>query len=133
MSQLMDRQPSTAEELDKPIKELEIKQMISSLKNSKSPGPDGFVNEFNKTFKDLLYKTMAPSWTEATIVVIHKEGKDPTECQSYRYPISLLNGDLRILTAILARRVNKIITQIIHPVRVIIRVNHHILRCTKGV
>ena len=49
---------------------------------------------------------------------LFKEGKDPTECQSYR-PISLLNGDLRILTAIritnLARRVNHIITEIIHP------------------
>lgn len=118
---------STAEELDQPIQELEIKQVISTLKNSKSPGPDGFVNEFYKTFKDLLAplllkayshalesKTMAPSWNEATIVVIHKEGKDPTDCQSYR-PISLLNADVRILTAILARRVNKIITQIIHP------------------
>ncbi|KAG7520476.1 hypothetical protein JOB18_030125 [Solea senegalensis] len=118
---------STAEELDQPIQELEIKQVISTLKNSKSPGPDGFVNEFYKTFKDLLVplllkayshalesKTMAPSWNEATIVVIHKEGKDSTDCQSYR-PISLLNADVRILTAILARRVNKIITQIIHP------------------
>ncbi len=117
----------TTEELDKPIEELKIKQVISSLKNSKSPGPDGYVNEFYKTFKDLLAplllnayryaldsKTTAPSWTEATIVVLHKDGKDPTECQSYR-PVSLLNRDLSILTAILARRVNKIITQIIHP------------------
>ena len=47
-------------------------------------------------------------------MVIHKDGKDPTKCQSYR-PISLLNTDLRILTAILARRVNKITTEIIHP------------------
>ena len=96
--------------------------MISTLKNSKGPGLDGFVNEFYKTFKDLLAplllkayshalesKTMAPSWNEATIVVIHKEGKDPTDCQSYR-PISLLNADVCILTAILARQVNKIIT-----------------------
>lgn len=101
--------------------------MISSLKNNKSPGTDGYINEFYKTFKDLLSplllkayrdalepRIMAPSCNEATIVVIHKEGKDPTECQSYR-PISLLNGDLRILTAVLARRVNQIITQIIHP------------------
>lgn len=51
---------------------------------------------------------------DTTIVVIHKEGKDPTECQSYR-PISLLNSDLRILTTILAKRVNKLIRQIIHP------------------
>lgn len=86
--------------------------MISSLKNNKSPGPDGYFNEFYKTFKDLLAplllkayhhalecKAMAPSWTEATIVVIHKEGKDPAEWQSYR-PVSLLNRDLHILTAI---------------------------------
>ena len=56
---------------------------------------------------------MAPSWTETPMVVIHKEGKDPTQCQSHR-PISMLNGDLRIRTAILARRVNQIITKIIH-------------------
>lgn len=57
---------------------------------------------------------MAPSWNEATIVVIHKEGKDPTKCQSYR-PISLLNTDLRILTAIFAKRLSKIATEIISP------------------
>lgn len=57
---------------------------------------------------------MAPSWTEATTVVIHKEGTDPTECQSSR-PVSLLNGDLCILTAILAWRENQIITQMIQP------------------
>lgn len=50
--------------------------------------------------------TVAPSWRDTTIVVIHKEGKDPTECQSYR-PISLLNSDQQILTTILAKRVNK--------------------------
>lgn len=124
---LTELSEASAKELDEPIEEWEIKQVISTLKNNKSPGPDGYVNEFYKTFKDLLSplllnayhyalqsKTMAPSWAEATIVVIHKEGKDPTECQSYR-PISLLNADLRILTAILARRVNQKITQIIHP------------------
>uniref|UniRef100_A0A3Q1CI10 Reverse transcriptase domain-containing protein n=1 Tax=Amphiprion ocellaris TaxID=80972 RepID=A0A3Q1CI10_AMPOC len=116
-----------AKELDEPIREPEIQQVISTLKSNKSPGPDGYINEFYKTFKEtispLLLKayhyalqsgTMAPSWREATVVVIHKEGKDPTKCESYR-PISLLNTDLRILTAILARRVNRVITQIIHP------------------
>lgn len=49
---------------------------------------------------------MAPSWREAIIVVMHKDGKDPTK---------LLNIALWILTAILARHVNKIITEIIHP------------------
>lgn len=58
--------------------------------------------------------TVATSWREATIAVIHKDGKDPTKCRAYR-PISLLNADLRILTPILARHVNKITTEITHP------------------
>uniref|UniRef100_A0A8C8E244 Reverse transcriptase domain-containing protein n=1 Tax=Oryzias sinensis TaxID=183150 RepID=A0A8C8E244_9TELE len=118
---------TVAKELDEPVQDWEIKQVILSLKNNKSPGPDGFINEFYKHFSDVLTpllldayryaqenKTMAPSWSDATIVVIHKEGKDSTDCNSYR-PLSMLNGDLRILTAILAKRLNKIITQIIHP------------------
>lgn len=103
-----------SKELDKPIKECEIKETISKLKKKYSP--DGYINEFYKTFKDLLSPLllkayhqaltsgiMAPSWNYASIIVIYKEGKDPTECQSYR-PISLLSGDLKILTTILARR-----------------------------
>lgn len=65
-------------------------------------------------FHALELKTIAPSLTEATIVVIHKEGKDPTEYQSYR-PVSMLNGDLCRLTVILARCADQIITQTIHP------------------
>ena len=61
-------------------------------------------------------KTMAPSWNEATIVVIHTEGKDPVECQSYRQ-LSLMNMDLRILTAEFARRVNQIIPRLFSQVR----------------
>uniref|UniRef100_A0A3P9NBL9 Reverse transcriptase domain-containing protein n=1 Tax=Poecilia reticulata TaxID=8081 RepID=A0A3P9NBL9_POERE len=69
-----------------------IVSTIKSLKNNKSPGPDGFANDFYKSFIDLLTplllkayhpalksQTMVPSWTEATIVVVHKEGKDPTD------------------------------------------------------
>lgn len=90
-----------SKELDEPIKECEIQETISKLKKNKSPGLDGYINEFYKTFKDLLSPLllkadhhalesgiMAPSWNDASIVVIYKEGKDPTECQSYQ-PISL--------------------------------------------
>ena len=115
-----------AKDLDELIKESEIIETISTLKNNKSPGPNGYINEFYKNFKELVsplllgayhyalqFGTVVPSWRYATIVVIHKEGKDPAECQSYR-PISLLNSDLRILTAILAKRVNRLISQILH-------------------
>lgn len=81
---------SMAKELDEPIRESEILDWISALKNNKSPGPDGFINEFYKTLKEkvstlllsayhyaLQSGTIAPSWREAMIVVIHKGGKDP--------------------------------------------------------
>lgn len=46
--------------------------------------------------------------------VLQKEGKDPTDCGSER-PLSMLNGDIRILTAVLARRLNNIIRENINP------------------
>lgn len=57
-----------------------MQQAISNLKDNKSPSPDGYINEFYKTFKEiispllleayhhvLLYSDMAPSWNDATV------------------------------------------------------------------
>lgn len=52
--------------------------------------------------------------TEAMIIVLHKEGKDPLETTSYR-PISLLCSDAKILAKIMAARLNKVIAKLIHP------------------
>ena len=67
-----------------------------------TPGPDGYINEFYKTFRDVLSplllqacncllktRKLAPSWRNAIITVVPKEGRDPTDCGGYR-PISLL-------------------------------------------
>lgn len=43
---------SMARGLDEPINELKIRQIISKLKNNKSPVPDGYTNEFYKAFVD---------------------------------------------------------------------------------
>lgn len=49
----------------------------------------------------------------AFISVIPKPDKDPTLVENYR-PISLINNDLKILTKILANRINSFINQYIH-------------------
>jgi len=53
------------------------------------------------------------SMCDANISLILKKGKEETDPSSYR-PIALLNSDLKIFTKILANRLNKCITKIIH-------------------
>lgn len=116
-----------AEDLTKPITEKEIEEVIKVLKNNKSPGPDGISGEFYKAFlKELtpilcavfnyaLKENDPPSsWSEAIISIIHKEGKDPRECSSYR-PISLLGNDVKILGSILAKRMQIYTAKLIKP------------------
>ena len=80
-------------------------ETIKGFKNSKSLGSDGYCNGFYKAFVDyispILEKAYAhafekgefpPNRKETIILVIHKGGKDPTVCSSYR-PIALQNSD----------------------------------------
>ncbi len=76
-----------------PITEEEIKRNIGKLKNSKSPGVDGFPGEFYKAFINEL---------------------TPILCTGYR-PISLLCQDLKILTSILAERIQTHIRKLVKP------------------
>lgn len=66
---------------------------------------------FNRCISD--YK-LPPSWKEARIIFpIPKSGKNLSDPSSYR-PISLLNTDYKILTIILASRLNFVLGSYIH-------------------
>lgn len=114
-----------AEMLCSPITVQEITDSISKLKNNKSPGADRYSGEYYKAFVHELApivcqvynyaldeKDPPKTWSEAIITVIRKDGKDPTQCTGYR-PISLLCQDLKILTSILANRIQRHIWKLV--------------------
>ena len=89
--------------MNTPFTSAELEAAISDLKTKKSPGEDGITNEMiqhlGKTMKRKLlqlYNTswksgiIPQAWKEATMIPIHKSGKDRTTPASYR-PISLLS------------------------------------------
>lgn len=95
------------------------------MKPNKAAGPDGFPGEWYKEMKNVLTPKLKdtfnhvlktgitpPSWREAVISLIQKEGKDKLDCGSYP-PISVLNQDYNIFTHVLAKRIEKILPQII--------------------
>lgn len=119
---LLTSEDSSALEADITVKEVE--GAISSFAPWKSPGLDGIPSEWYHTFGSKLAPhplwvftkarqegILPPSMREALVVLIHKGGKDPRECESYR-PTSLINVDTKILARIIAGRLQTVILKL---------------------
>jgi hypothetical protein len=113
-------------DLNSPTSPKEIEAVINSLPAKKSPGPDGFNAVFYQTCKEdlitVLHKlfhkievegTLPNSFYEATITQIPTPQKDPTKVENFQQ-ISLMNIDAKILSEILANRIQEHIKAIIH-------------------
>uniref|UniRef100_A0A3B4T4G4 Reverse transcriptase domain-containing protein n=1 Tax=Seriola dumerili TaxID=41447 RepID=A0A3B4T4G4_SERDU len=114
----------TLTKLERDIKKLEQDKTI--LQNNKTPRPDGFPVEYYTAFskklltpltnmiKEALENKKLPASLEiATITLLPKPGKDKQKCDSYR-PLSLLNADYKILSKLIALRLENVIPKTIH-------------------
>ena len=113
--------------LNSPFTKEEVQATINLMPTNKSPGPDGFSNEFYREFWTEFHpifmamidnfcrnRILPQSMNLAYISVLHKSGKDPLKCASYR-PISLLDHDYKIITKLLAKRLEDILPKLINP------------------
>ena len=104
---------------------LKIDGVVKSLPNDKSLGPDGFSNEFLKRCQPIikydfynLFKNLQQNIiclrgiNKSYITLIPKT--DGAQHTSELRPISLLNSSVKLLTKLLANRVQNFITRLFH-------------------
>ena len=102
----------------------ELEDTMNLLPTGKSPGPDCVPNKFYRTFSKKLAPILEQVFAESVntghlpngvgdglISLLYKKGarNDP---RNYR-PITLLNSDYKIMTRILASRMNEAVTQFV--------------------
>ena len=99
---------------------------LQSFKENKSPGNDGLTVEFYKTFWGVLgnllieslncafdFGELSNSQKQAIITLIEKKGNDRRYMSNWR-PISLINVDAKIGSKAIARRLQEVLSDIIH-------------------
>lgn len=121
---LSDHEQASCEGL---ITEIEAFKALKEFAAAKTPGTDGLTTEFLKYFwpelKALIVGSFNYAFASGSLSISQRRGiislippknKDKTILENLR-PISLLNVDYKILTKVLAIRLEKVLPKIINP------------------
>ncbi len=111
--------------LDRIITEEELEKVVNKLKRGKSPGPDGIPAEFYQQFWPKIkgmylefinqVRTSAfPNSKNVSITTLIYKDRGVTYLLTNYRPIALMNVDVKILTKLLAMRLNFVLPTIIH-------------------
>lgn len=111
--------------LEAPFTKQEIDLVVSSLPNNKSPGLDGFSSKFIKgcwtliapgfymLCEALFYGSPCLRNLNSSHIALIPKKDGTTSASDYR-PISLLNSSIKLITKLLANRLQKVIKGLIH-------------------
>ncbi|CAH9135062.1 unnamed protein product [Cuscuta epithymum] len=115
-----------ANDLIRPVTDLEIRQALFDIGNEKAPGPDGYSSTFFKTNWDIVGEDMCEAVKEIfvsgtllrqvnhTVVALIPKTKHSPTVSDFR-PISCTNVTYKIITKILASRLGPCLSSIINP------------------
>jgi hypothetical protein len=118
-------QPIDLSELDHPFSTDKIESLIKELPTDQAPGPDGFNGMFIKKcwpiikedfvafIRDFYNGSSNLKCLNNSFITLVPKKESPACVNDYR-PISLLEGPIKILTKLLANRVQKVISHLIH-------------------
>lgn len=108
--------------LENPFTVEEIKESIKTLTKNTSPGMDGLTSEFYQHFMNLFSDDLIEvfrtdtnypnSWTTQVIKLLPKAGNKHDI--NYWRPISLCNGDYKIIAKALSNRLKTVIGSVVN-------------------
>lgn len=113
------------EELSMPFTNDEIDRVIKIIPSDRAPGPDGFTGHFLKVCWDIIkpdfYKLCQDFWEgkisleclNNSLITLVPKKLNPERVNDFR-PISLLNCVLKVITKILAERLQRWILKLVH-------------------
>lgn len=114
------------EDLEAELTQGEVEEAMRSLKGGVAPGGDGLPVEWYKAvwpwasrdimavFEEIIKKGLLPETARTGyITLLHKKG-ERAELANWR-PITLLCADYKILAKVLAQRLKKVMSTVVHP------------------